>query len=42
MVAAVPDKSLLPGSKAGVVATQGLVPVNERENTISLSGLVPR
>ena len=42
VIAAVTDKSLLPGSKASVVATYGLVPVYKTQSTIRLSGFVLR
>ena len=42
VAAAVTDKSLVAGSKAGRLAPQGLVPVYKTKDTISLSGLVPR
>ena len=42
MVAAVTDKSLVAGSKAGRLAAPGLVPVYMSKDTIGLSGLVPR
>ena len=42
VVVAVTDHSPLLGSKALTVAEHGLVPVDKKQNTIGLSGFVPR
>ena len=42
LAVAVTEQSLLSGSKALTVARTGLVPVNKNQDTIGLSGFVPR